>query len=103
MLTTEQLLITSNAFETKKNALTKALNYIKASQQAYKRSIELYNLAKKENGILHSLDGHRLHPLVTFSTKNTWERKSDIAKRWSDRQFKQAVNFTTQFFTGVSI
>lgn len=103
MKTIEQLLMVSNAYESKKVVLTKALAYVKASQQAYRRAVELSNLSKKENGILHSLDGHRLHPFVTFSTKDKWERKAEIAKRWSDRQFKMAVNFTSKFFQNVSL
>jgi len=99
-MTIENLLIASNAFEGRKTNLTKALNCVKASQKAYARFLRLSQLAKEENSILNSAIGYRIHPLVTVRSKNDWERKATIAKRWSERQFKKADDLMTEFLTG---
>jgi hypothetical protein len=99
-MTIENLLLASNAFEGRKNNLTKALNCVKASQKAYARFLRLSQLAKEESSILNSAIGYRIHPLVTVRSKNDWERKASIAKRWSERQIKKADCLMTEFLTG---
>lgn len=96
-MTIEHLLNVSNAFEGRKVLLTRALIYIKASQQSYARFIQLQRLALEEKEKLESLQSYRLYPLATPISQKELERKAVIAKKWSERLFKKGNDMMFQF------
>lgn len=89
-MTTDELLIASNAFESKKAALRKISECVAQSQIFYQWFITLSDIAYHEDKVLHSKDGYRTNPLVTFASQKNFERKADIARRWSERKMKQS-------------
>jgi len=96
-MTIEHLLTVSHAFEGRKVMLTRALIYMKASQQSYARYLQLNKLVCEQREQLASLQSYRLYPLVNQYTINGLERKAAIAKKWSERLFKKGNDLMFTF------
>lgn len=98
-MTTEQLLIASNVYESRKAILQKSFAHLLASQEAFMKSLKLLKLAEVERIILNSQNGWKLHPLVTEQSQQRWTQKARIAKDWSKRQYKRGNDLMLDFLT----